>query len=82
MVRKQPQVPKRDNVDVDNFHSDNSSENEDDRGLRIIWESMEDEIADLVDNLKRKLAQINPGCGDLINLACFVCFVEVNSSSL
>ena len=82
MVRKQPQVPKRDNVDVNDFHSDDSSNNKDDRGLHIIWESMEDEIADLVDNLKRKLAQINPGCGDLINLARFVRFVEANSSSL
>ena len=50
--------------------------------VRVQWESMEDEIADLVDHLKRKLAQIDPGIGDRLTLARFVRFIEANSSAL
>ena len=50
--------------------------------VRTQWEGMEDEIADLVDHLKRKLAQIDPGIGDRLTLARFVRFIEANSSAL
>ena len=50
--------------------------------VRAQWEGMEDEIADLVDHLKRKLAQIDPGIGDRLTLARFVRFIEANSSAL
>jgi hypothetical protein len=50
--------------------------------VRYQWEAMEDEIADLVDHLKRKLAQIDPGIGDRLTLARFVRFIEANSSAL
>ena len=50
--------------------------------VRHQWEAMEDEIADLVDHLKRKLAQIDPGIGDRLTLARFVRFIEANSSAL
>jgi hypothetical protein len=50
--------------------------------VRYQWEAMEDEITDLVDHLKRKLAQIDPGIGDRLTLARFVRFIEANSSAL
>jgi hypothetical protein len=50
--------------------------------IRNEWEGMEDEIADLVDHLKRKLGQIDPGIGDRLTLARFVRFIEANSSAL
>ena len=50
--------------------------------VRAQWEAMEDEIADLVDHLKRKLAQIDPGIVDRLSLARFVRFVEANSTAL
>ena len=46
------------------------------------WEQHEDAVADLVCAIKNKLAQIDPGIGDKISLACFVQFVEANSTSL
>ena len=49
---------------------------------RSLLAESEDEVADLVDSLKRKLQQIDPGIGDQISLARFVRFVEANSSSL
>ena len=50
--------------------------------MRAQWEALEDEIADLVDHLKRKLAQIDPGIGDHLTLVRFVRFIEANSSAL
>ena len=50
--------------------------------VRAQWEGMEDEIADLVDHLKRKLAQIDVGIGDRLTLAHFMRFIEANSSAL
>ena len=61
---------------------DTEEEDEDMDGVRAEWEAYKDEVADLVDSLKRKLQQIDPGIGDQISLARFVRFVEANSSSL
>ena len=46
------------------------------------WEAAEEDVADLVNSIKRKLGQINPGIGDQITLARFVRFVESNSTAL
>ena len=61
---------------------DSMSDVSDSDEIRSQWEGMEDEIADLVDHLKRKLAQIDPGIGDRLTLARFVRFIEANSSAL
>lgn len=62
--------------------SSSSSEEEDLEDVEQEWANHEDEVADMVDAIKTKLAQIDPGIGDRITLARFVRFVEANSTSL
>ena len=76
---KEVKAVKDEDMEEDN-NKEEESEEED--SVCTEWEGMEDDIADLVDSLKRKLAQINAGIRDTITLAQFVCFVEVNSTSL
>lgn len=47
-----------------------------------LWESYEEEVADMVDQLKTHLSQIHPGIGDQITLARFCKFVRLTSSCL
>jgi hypothetical protein len=77
-----PVVPIKIEEESEATEEDTEEEDEDMDGVRAEWEAYEDEVADLVDSLKRKLQQIDPGIGDQISLARFVRFVEANSSSL
>ena len=47
-----------------------------------LWECYEEEVADMVDQLKAHLSQIHPGIGDQITLARFCKFVRLTSSCL
>ena len=67
--------------DVPDTEEETESEEEED-DAETEWEAAEEDVADLVDSIKRKLAQINPGIGDQITLARFVRFVESNSTAL
>ena len=58
-----------------------SEESEDDEATDL-WQEAENDMLDLVESLKQKLAQIHPGIGDQLTLACFVHFIEVNSTCL
>ena len=65
-----------------------TSESEEDGSLNDpndathLWESYEEEVADMVDQLKAHLSQIHPGIGDQITLARFCKFVRLTSSCL
>ena len=78
-------IPKRKSSkkadDVPDTEEDSETEEEED-DAETEWEAAEEDVADLVDSIKRKLAQINPGIGDQITLARFVRFVESNSTAL
>ena len=78
-------IPKRKSSkkadDVPDTEEETESEEEAD-DAETEWEASEEDVADLVDSIKRKLAQINPGIGDQITLARFVRFVESNSTAL
>jgi len=78
-------IPKRKSSkkadDVPDTEEETESEEEED-DAETEWEAAEEDVADLVDSIKRKLAQINPGIGDQITLARFVRFVESNSTAL
>ena len=78
-------IPKRKSSkkadDVPDTEEETESEEEED-DAETEWEASEEDVADLVDSIKRKLAQINPGIGDQITLARFVRFVESNSTAL
>ena len=77
-----PVIPIKIEEESETTEDDTEEEDDDMNGVRAEWEAYEDEVADLVDSLKRKLQQIDPGIGDQISLARFVRFVEANSSSL
>ena len=62
--------------------TEEESEEDDTQEVADEWYQHEDEVADMVDAIKRKLAQIDPGIGDQISLARFQRFVEANSTSL
>lgn len=47
-----------------------------------LWEQYEDEVADMVEQLKAHLSEIHPGIGDQITLARFCKFVRLTSSCL
>ena len=81
MARPKPKVEKPETV-IEVSDDESLSDVSDTDEVRAQWEAMEDEIADLVDHLKRKLAQIDPGIGDRLSLARFVRFVEANSTAL
>lgn len=78
-------IPKRKSSkkadDIPDTEEDSETEEEED-DAETEWEASEEDVADLVDSIKRKLAQINPGIGDQITLARFVRFVESNSTAL
>ena len=78
-IPKRKSSKKADDV-PDTEEETESDEEEDDAETE--WEASEEDVADLVDSIKRKLAQINPGIGDQITLARFVRFVESNSTAL
>lgn len=81
MARPKVKVEKPESV-IEVTDEDSMSDVSESEEVRAQWEAMEDEIADLVDHLKRKLGQIDPGIGDRLTLARFVRFVEANSSAL
>ena len=81
MARPKVKVEKPETV-IEVTDEDSMSDVSESEEVRAQWEGMEDEIADLVDHLKRKLAQIDPGIGDCLTLARFVRFIEANSSAL
>ena len=81
MARPKVKVEKPETV-IEVTDEDSMSDVSESEEVRAQWEGMEDEIADLVDHLKRKLAQIDPGIGDRLTLARFVRFIEANSSAL
>ena len=81
MARPKVKVEKPETV-IEVTDEDSMSDVGESEEVRAQWEGMEDEIADLVDHLKRKLAQIDPGIGDRLTLARFVRFIEANSSAL
>jgi hypothetical protein len=78
-------IPKRKSSkkveEIQDTEEETESEGDDD-DAETEWEAAEEDVADLVDSMKRKLAQINPGIGDQITLARFVRFVESNSTAL
>ncbi len=78
-------IPKRKSSkkaeEIPDTEEETESEEEDD-DAETEWEAAEEDVADLVDSIKRKLAQINIGIGDQITLARFVRFVESNSTAL
>ena len=65
-----------------------TSESEEDGSLNDpndathLFESYEEEVADMVDQLKAHLSQIHPGIGDQITLARFCKFVRLMSTCL
>ena len=59
-----------------------SSEESDDDEATDLWQEVENDVLDLVESLKQKMAQIHPGIGDQLTLAHFVCFIEANSTCL
>jgi hypothetical protein len=78
-----PRAVKKEVVPVvieESSEEDSSEEEMDD--VHDEWNAHEDEVADMVDAIKAKLAQIDPGIGDRITLARFTRFVEANSTSL
>ena len=81
MARPKVKVEKPETV-IEVTDEDSMSDVSESEEVRAQWEGLEDEIADLVDHLKRKLAQIDPGIGDRLTLARFVRFIEANSSAL
>ena len=81
MAKPKVKVEKEEAI-IEVTDEDSMSDLTDSEEVRAQWEGMEDEIADLVDHLKRKLAQIDPGIGDRLTLARFVRFIEANSSAL
>ena len=81
MARPKVKVEKPESV-IEVTDEESMSDVSESEEVRAQWEAMEDEIADLVDHLKRKLAQIDPGIGDRLTLARFVRFIEANSSAL
>ena len=81
MAKPKVKVEKEETI-IEFTDEDSMSDLTDSEEVRAQWESMEDEIADLIDHLKRKLAQIDPGIGDRLTLARFVRFIEANSSAL
>ena len=81
MAKPKVKVEKEETI-IEVTDEDSMSDLTDSEEVCAQWEGMEDEIADLVDHLKRKLAQIDPGIGDRLTLARFVRFIEANSSAL
>ena len=81
MARPKVKVEKPESV-IEVTDEESMSDVSESEEVRDQWEAMEDEIADLIDHLKRKLAQIDPGIGDRLTLARFVRFIEANSSAL
>ena len=81
MARPKVKVEKPESV-IEVTDEESMSDVSESEEVRYQWEAMEDEIADLIDHLKRKLAQIDPGIGDRLTLARFVRFIEANSSAL
>ena len=73
-------------VSTDETETSESSEEEgslnDPNDATHLWESYEEEVADMVDQLKTHLSQIHPGIGDQITLARFCKFVRLMSSCL
>ena len=65
-----------------------TSESEEDGSLNDpndathLFESYEEEVADMVDQLKAHLSQIHPGIGDQITLSWFCKFVRLTSTCL
>ena len=57
------------------------TESEPDEAYQL-WIEAEDDICDLVESLKEKLAEIHPGIGDRVSLSAFVRFIEQHSTSL
>ena len=57
-------------VEVSNEDSMSNVSNSDE--IQSKWEGMEDKITDLMDHLKRKLGQIDPGIGDRLTLTRFM----------
>ena len=73
-------------VSTDETETSESSEEEgslnDPNDATHLWESYEEEVADMVEQLKTHLSQIHPGIGDQITLARFCKFVRLTSSCL
>ena len=73
-------------VSTDETETSESSEEEgslnDPNNATHLWESYEEEVADMVEQLKTHLSQIHPGIGDQITLARFCKFVRLTSSCL
>ena len=67
---------------VDDGSTSDSSSSSGSSDVRHDWEAAEEDMLDLVESLRKRLAQISPGIGDRISLAKFVRFVEVNSTCL
>ena len=67
---------KRAHVPSDTSSSDSSSSEDEGSTARHDWLEAEEHVADLVEALKGKLAEIAPGIGDQINLQRFCEFVE------
>ena len=57
------------------------TESEPDEAYQL-WLEAEDDICDLVESLKEKLADIHPGIGDRVSLSAFVRFIEIHSTCL
>ena len=75
-VKKEPTVVKEESAE------ETSSEESDDEEATDLWQEAENDVLDLVESLKQKLAQIHPGIGDQLTLARFVRFIEANSTCL
>ena len=57
------------------------TESEPDEACQL-WMEAEDDICDLVESLKEKLAEIHPGIEYQVSLSSFVRFIEMHSSNL
>ena len=73
---------KQAHVPSDTSSSDSSSSEDEGSTVRHDWLEAEEHVADLVEALKGKLAEIAPGIGDQINLQRFCEFVEDYSTCL
>ena len=75
-VKKEPIVVKEESAE------ETSSEESEDSKATDMWQEAENDVLDLVESLKQKLAQIHPGIRDQLTLVHFVHFIEANLTCL
>lgn len=73
---------KKEPVQSDSETESDATTCSEDEGAGQLWAEAEDDLYDLVESLKDKLAEIHPGIGDRVSLAKFVAFIESNSTCL